>query len=122
MRKEHVEYYTTKVFHEWFRKISGHMGDSPFQAVIQNFVYYPDAKETSKSRLEVFVKGLIQFIKQLEEMSDDNIRLKSLEIKGVYVDDTDFGGVSHGSGASEPVTEELSVRRDETRAVDHVPV
>ncbi len=110
MRKEHVEYYVTKAFHEWFRKINNHMGDSPFQAVIQNFVYYPDAKDTSKSRLEVFVRGLIQFVKQLEAMPDDRIKLKSLEIKGVYVDDS--GGDTNSvpkdagfDGSSEPVVE-----------------
>ena len=123
MRQEHVEYYVTKAFHEWFRKINGHMGDSPFQAVIQNFVYYPDAKDTSKSRLGVFVKGLIQFVEQLKAMPDDRIRLKSLEVKGVYVDDsgTGVGGIPGNAGvdgSGEPVGEKPQGQVN----VPHIPV
>ena len=93
MREEHVVYYTLKVFHEWFNGISARLGDAGFSSVVQNCIYYPDQQHPEKSHLEFFVKDLIKFIDRLRKMPDDKIRIRSLEIKGVYVNE---------SGTSQP--------------------
>jgi len=86
MREELVVYYALRVFHNWFSSINEAIGDAPFQSVVQNFLYFPDPGDPDKSRIETFTRQLIKFIDDARITPEPQITPKSLEIKGVTVE------------------------------------
>ena len=87
MHEELVVYHTMRSFHNWFSGIANVMSDAPFQSVVQNYMYYPDPNDIDKSRLETFVRGLIEFIDNARSLPNPTVLPKSFEVKGVTIDE-----------------------------------
>lgn len=91
MKKEYVEHYVTQAFGQWFSKINSTMGDVPFRAVVQNFLYYQDANNPEYVRLQSFVNGIVKLVEQLNALPDPEEPPKLVRLT-VYPDIPKIGG------------------------------
>lgn len=70
MKDEYAAYFVAQIFDNFFRSVSKQIGQEPWQAVVQNFLYYPDPMCDGKVRISAFIDVLLPFIHQLKELPD----------------------------------------------------
>lgn len=70
MQTKYVEHYIAMLCHLWFKNIADQVGNSPFRAVVQNYMYYQNPDEPDKVRLQSFITALIGLYNQIKDLPD----------------------------------------------------
>ena len=70
MQQKYLEHYVAVLFHKWLMRIADQVGDAPFRAVVQNYMYYQDHENPKKVRIQSFITGLLEYIRAVAAMED----------------------------------------------------
>src|ERR1044072_8719597 len=81
MKNDYISYYASQRLHEYLASVSKILGQQPFQAVLQNFLYYPDGTDPSRIRIQRFMDGLVEFILKLKDLPEPEVLPRVVKLK-----------------------------------------
>jgi len=80
MQEKYINHFLLMATTKFLERISDNLGDVPFRAAVQNYMYYPDTYADGKLRIQSFVENLYELVKKLEKEPDPDPPPKLVEI------------------------------------------